>query len=212
MASAAWPSSAPSWRAQRGHRSWRCAAMDCRASLAVTKNASWRAQRGHPSWRCAEMDCRAPLAGTKGCHGERSPAIHLGGARRWTAALRSQRRKGVMASAARPSIVEVRGDGLPRFARSDKKCVMASAARPSIVAVRGHPSWRCAEMDCRASLAETTGCHGERRDESGVMASAARPSILEVRGDGLPRSARRDGKFRSQGRKVLLAGTRRTVL
>ncbi len=38
--------------------------MDCCASLAVTKNASWRAQRGHPSWRYAVMDCRASLAVT----------------------------------------------------------------------------------------------------------------------------------------------------
>ncbi len=65
------------------------------------------------------MDCHASLAATKGRHGERSVAIHLGGARPWTATLRSQRQKCVMASAARPSILEVRGDGLPRFARSD---------------------------------------------------------------------------------------------
>ncbi len=38
------------------------------------------------------MDCRASLAETEMRHGERSAAIHLGGARRWTAALRSQRR------------------------------------------------------------------------------------------------------------------------
>ena len=85
--------------------------MGCRASLAVTKSSrhgersaatqwlvmasavrpstapSWRAQRGHPLSR----------------HGERSAAIHCP----------------VMASTARPSIFEVRGDGLPRFARSD---------------------------------------------------------------------------------------------
>ncbi len=50
------------------------------------------------------MDCRASLAVTKGCHGERSVAIHCP----------------VMASAARPSILEARGHGLPRFARSDR--------------------------------------------------------------------------------------------
>ena len=52
-----------------------------------------------------------------------------------------------MASAARPSILEVRGDGLPRFARSDKKCVMASAARPSILEVRGDGLPRFARSD-----------------------------------------------------------------
>ncbi len=50
------------------------------------------------------MDCRASLAVTEMCHGERSVAIHCP----------------VMASAAWPSILEVRGDGLPRFARSDE--------------------------------------------------------------------------------------------
>ena len=111
------------------------------------RNASWRAQRGHPSWRWAVMDCHASLAETKGCHGERSAAIHLRGARPWTATLRSQRQKCVMASAAWPSILEVRGHGLPRFARRDRNA--------SWRAQRGHPSWRYAVMDCRAALAET---------------------------------------------------------
>jgi hypothetical protein len=69
-----------------------------------------------------------------------------------------------MASAAWPSILAVRGDGLPRFARSDGKNYTRSereisdgedAPTPSWRAQRGHPSWRCAVMDCRASLAVT---------------------------------------------------------
>ncbi len=126
MASAARPPLTLSWRAQRGHPSSRRAVMDCRATLAVTemchgkpsaaitgsvmasqarpsKTPSWRAQRGHPSSMCAVMDCHATLAVTEMCNGKPSAAI----------------KDPVMASAARPSIFEVRGDGLPHFARSD---------------------------------------------------------------------------------------------
>ncbi len=52
-----------------------------------------------------------------------------------------------MASVAWPSIVEVRGDGLPRCARSDKKCVMASVARPSILEVLSDGLPRFARSD-----------------------------------------------------------------
>ena len=78
-----------------------------------------------------------------------------------------------MASVARPSIFEVRGDGLPRYARSD-----------------GNVSWQ-------AKRVHHWLCHGEQSAaiKDPVMASAARPSILDVRGDGLPHFARSDGIF-----------------
>ncbi len=56
------------------------------------------------------MDCRASLAVTNMRHGERSEEY---------VSWRAERRRCVMASVARPSILEALSDGLPRFARSD---------------------------------------------------------------------------------------------
>ena len=106
--------------------------MDCHAKLAATKGRHGERSAAIHVCEFGLMDCHATLAETKGRHGERSATIHRRGAQRGTAALRSQRRRGVMASAARPSIVEARKEGLPRYARSDRQFATAATENFSL--------------------------------------------------------------------------------
>ncbi len=109
-------------------------------------------------------------------HGERSDGDVL-----W----RAERRIFVMASVARPSILAVRGDGLPRFARRDgdvswraqrRICVMASAAknmchgeRSAAIHLGGARRWTAALRSQRRRCVMASGakniCHGERSEE-----------------------------------------------